>query len=70
MQSCSGKNVSFGRLARGLIVKGINDSQNVQLKLPSVLECDNIPENHSEIPTPEVALCYPHMRDIAKHLHV
>nr|XP_034311144.1 uncharacterized protein LOC117684166 [Crassostrea gigas] len=70
MQPCSGKNVSFGRLARGLIVKGINDSQNVQLKLPSILECDNIPGNHSEIPTPEVALCYPHMRDIAKHLHV
>ena len=70
MQSCSGKTVSYGRIASGLIVEGFGDNHNVQLKLPLVLECDNIPDNHMEIPTPEVARYYPHMQDIAKYLKV
>lgn len=69
MQSCSGKSHSYGRIASGLVVEEVNSPQKVILKLPPVLECDNIPEKHTEIPTLEVARCYPHMKDIAKHLH-
>lgn len=53
-----------------MIVEGFGDNHNVKLKLPPVLECDNLPDNHMEIPTPEVACYYPHMKDIAKHLKV
>lgn len=71
MQSCLGKSHKYGRIVSGLIVKGINSLQKVILRLPPVLECDNIsiPINHTEILTPEVARCYPHMQDIAKHLN-
>lgn len=61
MQSCSGKSHKYGRIVSGLIEKGINSPQKLILKLPPVLECDNIriPINHTEIPTLEVARCYP-----------
>jgi hypothetical protein len=35
------------------------------LEMPTLIECDTIPNNRSEIPTPEVARNYPHLTDIA-----
>lgn len=70
MQFCLGKNVSYGRLVRGLIVKGINDSQNVELKFFFVFECDNILGNYFEILIFEVVFCYFYMWDIVKYLYV
>ncbi|XP_078330327.1 uncharacterized protein LOC111129274 [Crassostrea virginica] len=67
MQSCSGRTVGHGRITDQLIVKDL--SGKVQLELPPVLECDDIPENQAEIPTPHVAHYYPHMSDIADYLH-
>lgn len=40
----------------------------VRLKLPTVMECDGIPNIRTEIPTPEVAMSYPHLRGIAQHI--
>lgn len=67
MQSCSGKIATRGRIVDNLIVESIND--NRQLKLPPVLECDSIPNSQAEIPTPDIALHYPHLQDIARDLH-
>ena len=69
MQSCSGKAISCGRLAHGLIVEGLDRTQSVQLNLPPVLECDSLPDNHTEIPTSDMARCYTHLRDIAESFH-
>ncbi|KAL0172932.1 hypothetical protein M9458_033243, partial [Cirrhinus mrigala] len=33
--------------------------------LPTLIECDNIPDDRSEIPTPQVALHHPHLKVIA-----
>jgi hypothetical protein len=33
--------------------------------MPTLIECDTIPNNRSEIPTPEAARNYPHLTDIA-----
>jgi hypothetical protein len=66
LESCAGKLTTAGRVVEGLVVEGIYD--NIQLHLPPVLECDNIPENHAEIPTPDIVLHYPHLRDVSDYL--
>ncbi|CAC5414711.1 unnamed protein product [Mytilus coruscus] len=38
------------------------------MKLPPVKECDNIPDNQAEIPTPDVVHHHPHLHDIAHQL--
>ena len=35
------------------------------MKLPTLIECDNIPKDKSEIPSPELVKKYVHLRDIA-----
>lgn len=50
----------------GLVVEPLEGS--CHFNLPTVIECDEIPDNRCEIPTPEVADKYFHLRDIAEHL--
>lgn len=38
------------------------------LKLPTLTECDQIPNIPDEIATPEVAMHYPHLQDIVDHI--
>lgn len=33
-----------------------------------LIECNEILDNRSEIPTPEVALCHPHLKPVAKFI--
>lgn len=37
-------------------------------KLPSIIECNSIPNVREEIPTPEVAMFHPHLNDLAMHI--
>ena len=37
-------------------------------ELPTLIECDNIPRNKWEIPTPELAKRFNHLRDIANEI--
>lgn len=37
----------------------------VSLPLPSLLECNDIPDNRSEIPTPSAAFNHPHLKSVA-----
>lgn len=37
----------------------------VCVSLPSPIECNNIPNNREEIPTPQVALHHAHLRSVA-----
>ena len=67
LTSCSGSIPSHGRRASGLVVESIDGTTS--LKLSAVIECDDIPDVKAEIPTPAVALSYPHLRTIAQHLH-
>lgn len=45
-----------GRRANGFIVRLLKGKQ---LYLPTLIECDIIPNNRNEIPTSAVASCYP-----------
>ncbi|CAG2199879.1 unnamed protein product [Mytilus edulis] len=64
--SCSGKVRTTGRRTNGLVVESIDRA--VQLDMPTVIECENLPDNRNEIPTPEVAESFYHLQDIAHHI--
>lgn len=36
--------------------------------LQTIIECNVIPRNRDEIPSPEIALQYPHLRPISQHV--
>lgn len=66
ISSCSGTVPTCGRQAHGLVIESWDSTQT--LNLPVVTECDSIPCNRDEIGTPEIALHYPHLADIASEI--
>lgn len=66
LRTCSGITEVTARLANGFSVQSL--SGDVDLKLPPLLECSDIPNSRSEIPTPEAARCYPHLQSIASFI--
>lgn len=66
LNSCAGKVMTSERRADGFIVTSLCGKE--RLALPTLKECDMIPSNRNEIPTPEVAATYPHLKSIASKL--
>uniref|UniRef100_A0A8C5WGP0 Large ribosomal subunit protein uL6 N-terminal domain-containing protein n=1 Tax=Leptobrachium leishanense TaxID=445787 RepID=A0A8C5WGP0_9ANUR len=62
--TCSGITEVSGRRARGYIVASLGGN----LELPTLVECNQIPSNKQEIPTPEAALHHPHLKAIANEI--
>eukprot|EP00794_Sanderia_malayensis_P004930 gene4930-5577_t len=62
MKTCAGETLVTGRSTSALSVRSCNG--HVTIKLPYVRECSNIPDNHSEIPIPEIAKAYAHLKHI------
>ncbi|XP_053091228.1 uncharacterized protein LOC128318568 isoform X1 [Pangasianodon hypophthalmus] len=52
-----------GRRAMDFIAHPLDG--NLSVPLPTLIECNYIPENRSEIPTPEAAKHHPHLKSIA-----
>ncbi|CAC5376973.1 unnamed protein product [Mytilus coruscus] len=65
LSSCSGKVMMNGRRASGFVVQSL-DGQN--LELPTLIECDMIPNNRNEISTCDVAANYQHLASIAQFI--
>lgn len=63
LSSCSGKFRTSGRTASDYVVESIG--HEFCLTLPELIECDNIPNNRDEIPSPHVARQFQHLHDIA-----
>lgn len=57
-----------GRRASNFIVESADGQFG--LPLPTLIECDMVPDNRSEIPTPEAAHHHPHLKDIAAEIPV
>lgn len=66
MKSCSGESVNSGRKACGYVIESCDQSK--VFRLPDIIECNEIPQNRSEIPSPEVAAFYPHLSDITHYI--
>ncbi|XP_013856011.1 uncharacterized protein LOC106511825, partial [Austrofundulus limnaeus] len=63
LRTCAGVKEAAGRRASGYVIESMDG--NVHIPLPSLIECNNIPNNRDEIPTPEVALHHPHLKSLA-----
>ncbi|XP_052696124.1 uncharacterized protein LOC128174669 [Crassostrea angulata] len=66
LKSCAGVTEASGRRAVGFCIQSIDGL--AYHKLPPIIECNDIPDNVMEIPTPEVARAHPHLRHIANEL--
>lgn len=66
LKTCSGTKQTQGRRAEGLVIESLD--KRVKYQLPTVTECDEIPNNCEEIPTPEIARVHPHLRQIADEI--
>ncbi|KAK0140410.1 hypothetical protein N1851_022619 [Merluccius polli] len=66
MKTCSGTVNRLGRRAQGFVIEGIN--RKISMSLPILTECNQIPDNRSEIPTPEAAAAHPHLSHVATQL--
>ena len=62
----SSKETKFGRRVTGLLAKSVVSHR--QADLPVLVECDRIPEDRSEIPTPEMAKRFLHLEAIADEI--
>ena len=62
LSTCSGSTVNSRRRACNLIVESL-DRQS-KLDLPTLIECNQIPDQKDEIATKEVAQSYTHLNDI------
>ncbi|TKS65471.1 hypothetical protein D9C73_028149 [Collichthys lucidus] len=66
IKTCSGTVNTQGRRAHGFAIEGIN--RKVSITLPILTECNQIPNNRSEIPTLEAAAAHPHLSHVATQI--
>ncbi|XP_015230161.1 PREDICTED: uncharacterized protein LOC107084717 isoform X2 [Cyprinodon variegatus] len=63
LRTCAGVREAAGRRASGYEIESLDG--NVRILLPSLIECNDIPNNRDEIPTPEVARHHQHLKSLA-----
>ncbi|XP_060799637.1 uncharacterized protein LOC132901338 [Neoarius graeffei] len=66
LKTCVGSMETFGRRACGYMLESLDEKTCIPL--PVLIECDELPDNRSEIPTPSAALHHPHLRCIASEI--
>ncbi|KAL1259106.1 hypothetical protein QQF64_009683 [Cirrhinus molitorella] len=66
LKTCSGVTETAGRRAVGYTIEPVDGT--LSLFLPTLLECNMIPGNKDEIPTPAVAAFHRHLRSIAHEM--
>lgn len=66
LKTCAGTVETEGRLAQGFQVESFDGS--IVLPLPVLLECNEIPDNRHEIPTPEVVSKHRHLEHLARYI--
>ena len=67
LNTCSGKSETSGRRAVNFVIESVEGK--VQLPLPPLIECDMVPDERAEIPSPEIALHHPHLQPVANKIH-
>ena len=66
MLTCAGRVVTTGRRGTGFVLTSLGG--DIDLDLPTLIECDYIPNNRDEIPTPEVTLHHEHLKEITHQI--
>ena len=66
LTTCSGeKGAKYGRHVTGVVLKSLKGTES---ELPTLIECNNIPHDKQDIPTPEMTRRFPHLSDIANEI--
>lgn len=63
LRTCSGVTETMGRRVSGYQIESMDGK--VSLPLPSLVECNDIPNNRLEIPTPSAAYNHPDLKSVA-----
>lgn len=63
LKTCSGIKEKAGKKASNFIVASLDGKTNVAL--PPLLECNMMPDDRSEIPTPDITQYFPHLAPVA-----
>ncbi|TKS65719.1 hypothetical protein D9C73_028275 [Collichthys lucidus] len=63
LKTCSGTSETSGRQASNFMLESMDGG--LQLPLPTLIECDMVPDDRSEIPSPDVAYNHPHLQPVA-----
>ncbi|XP_054867909.1 uncharacterized protein LOC129347292 [Amphiprion ocellaris] len=66
LKTCAGPLETSGHKAEGFQIESL-DGKRV-LSLPPLIECNEIPNDRSEIPTPDAARCHSHLEKIAQYI--
>jgi len=66
LKTCAGKLETSGRRAANFTIESMD--RKVKLPLPPLIECDMVPDDRTEIPSPDVAHYYPHLRSVASKI--
>ncbi|XP_060761029.1 uncharacterized protein LOC132870982 [Neoarius graeffei] len=66
LKTCSGVGDASGHRATGFVIEPADG--DISLTLPTLLECNMIPNNRDEIPTQAAAHSHPHLRAIANEI--
>ena len=66
LRTCAGTIDRSGRRAEGFQIESLDGK--VSVVLPTLIECNEILNNRSEIPTPDAALHHPHLRSVAANI--
>ena len=66
LSSCAGQVTASGRRANGFTIASLDGKSH--LELPTLIECNQIPNMREEVPTPDVAKNHPHLLDIVDHI--
>jgi hypothetical protein len=66
LSTCGASKVTkFGRRIQGLSMQSMKGDT---IQLPKLIECDSIPRDKREIPTPELVRKFPHLQEIAREI--
>lgn len=63
LKTCAGKAETAGRRAVNFGMRSMDGKMDI--RLPPLIECDSVPDDRGEIPTPEMAQHHPHLLPIA-----
>ncbi|XP_025754388.1 uncharacterized protein LOC106097728 isoform X2 [Oreochromis niloticus] len=66
MKTCAGLSEAGGRRATNFVIQDVNGE--VSMLLPTLTECDHIPDNRDEIPTKEAVSAHPHLHALASQI--
>lgn len=66
LKTCAGPLETSGRKAEGFQIESLDEK--MVLSLPPLIECNEILNDRSEIPTPDAARCHPYLRKIAQYI--